>query len=118
MTSSKIVDAYVGEMMAERLSKHTHRDHEFAAAMGNWQRPANAPRYDLEKRNKLVRWHSTMDGVIDVELFLKSLQPHDRQIAAKIARWCAEEFYDKFATDKTLGAFRLNFFRRLDACGF
>lgn len=108
----------IAEEGIERLAKHTHRDAEFASRIHNWMRPEGAPRYDLDRRKSLIRWLPTEEGVLDVELFLRSLQPPDRVKAAEVAMWVAEEFAAKPATDKTLNMFRLNLLRRLDACGY
>lgn len=109
----------VAEEAAERTTRFTRRDAEFAQRFGRWQRPDFMPRYDLERHRHLICWHPHQEGVLDVDPFLRTLRlKEDRQIAGEIARFVAEEFFDKPATDKTLGLFRLHLLRRLDACGF
>lgn len=116
--SGVIVNAFVEEAIA-RLEKHQARDGEFFARFGRWQRPAFAQRYPLwDAILKTVRWDPRSGDVLDVSTFVRSLREEDRYLAGEIARFVAEEYVGKFTTDETLHSFKLNFARRLDACGF
>lgn len=108
----------ISEEVAERLSRFTERDQEFSAAMKKWERPQGAPRYNLDVMKTLVRYHEADPQVIDVERFLQALHPRDRIAAAEIATWVSAPYINMWGTDKTLNMFRLEFMRRLDACGF
>lgn len=100
------------------IGRNTTRDIEFDRHFGRFQRPDHLRQYPLEKLGRLVRWGPGVDGIIDVSRFILSLNPEDRRIAGEIARFTAEEFEGKPATDKTINTFRLQFLRRLDAVGF
>jgi hypothetical protein len=113
------IDRLVDEAIA-RLEKLTNRDEEFHRRFGRWTRPDHAPKYPIEAwAAAWVRWHPNLEGIIDVEHFVKSFPDKaDRVIIGEIARFVAEEYVDKFVTDKTLKSFRIEFLRRLDAVGF
>lgn len=113
------IDRLVEEAVA-RLEKLTDRDEEFRRRFGQWTRPSHAPKYPIETwAAAWVRWHPNLEGILDVEGFVKSFPDKaDRVIVGEIARFVAEEYMDKFATDKTLNTFRIDLLRRLDDVGF
>ena len=113
------IDRLVEEAVA-RLTKLTDRDEEFVRRFGKWTRPEHTPKYPIEAWAEAhVRWHPNLEGILDVEHFVKSFpDPADRTIVGEIARFVAEEYMDKFCTDKTLNTFRLDLLRRLDVVGF
>jgi hypothetical protein len=94
------------------------RDNEFLNQFGNWKRPEFARRYDLDSMKNLINWSVHDKTILDVAPFIKRLAKEDQYIAGEIAKFCEEEIHDKFCTDSNLKIFRLNFIRRLDACGF
>jgi|GEM_PF-6584790 len=109
----------IQEALERAVREHTHRDREFELAFGKFQRPGFAPTYELEKMKHLIRWTPGLEGILDVAPFVRALNDRtDQTLAAEIARFTAEEFEGKPATDKTLNTFRLQFLRRLNACGF
>lgn len=114
-TLNEIVDEAV-----ERFRKYASRDEEFVARFGRWRRPGHAPTYPVELwANRWIRWHPEMDGVIDVERFVRSFPDKaDRVLVGEIARFVSEPSIGLFATDKTLNSFRIELLRRLDAVGF
>lgn len=116
--SGVIVNNLIEEGLA-RLEKYQTHDEEFLARFGKWQRPEFAERYPLwEMINRTVRWDPRSGDVLDVSNFVRSLREEDRYIAGEIARFVAEEYLERFVTDKTLQSFKVDFARRLDACGF
>lgn len=102
----------------DSTSAIVERDNEFLRQFGNWERPGFAQRYDLDKMKDLINWSVYDSSILDVAPFIKRLAEEDQYIAAEIARFCEEEIHDKYATNSNLKKFRLNFIRRLDACGF
>lgn len=113
------IDRLVEEAIA-RLEKLTDRDEEFRRRFGKWTRPGHSPKYPIERwAAAWVRWHPNLEGILDVEHFVRSFPDKaDRVIVGEIARFVAEEYMDKFATDKTLNTFRIDLLRRLDSVGF
>ena len=108
-----LVDAAVGH-----LEQLTARDREFESDFGSYRRPAFARRYPLEGLLALVRYAPNLPEVIDVAPFVLALAEEDRWMAGEVARWVYAEFEHAPATDKTLGMFRLNLARRLEALGY